>query len=63
MNVPMDPIVAPADARVHAPWPLWKRITAYAVLATLAVLSIRFIDRRVDVLVRESEGALPAAVR
>jgi len=35
---------APADARPHAPWPLWKRIVAYVALALIALLCIWYID-------------------
>jgi len=28
------------------PWPLWKKVLAYALLAALAAGSIWFIDRR-----------------
>jgi len=38
---------APADAAMHAPWPTWKKILAYAALAALAAVSIWVIDRRV----------------
>jgi len=33
-----------ADARPHAPWPLWKKLAAYAVLGALALASIWYID-------------------
>jgi hypothetical protein len=35
---------APADARTHAPWPLWKRVLAYAVLAAAASAAIWYVD-------------------
>ena len=28
------------------PWPLWKKVLAYAVLAALAGVSIWYVDRR-----------------
>jgi len=37
--------IAPADARPHKPWPLWRKILAYLALAALASVSIWFIDR------------------
>lgn len=50
MNPATDPTAAPADRREHAPWPRWRKLTAYALLLILALLSIWFIDRRVDAL-------------
>ena len=35
---------APADARPHPRWPLWKRALAYLVLALIALLCIGYID-------------------
>jgi hypothetical protein len=40
-----DPTIAPADAVPHHPWPIWRRILAYLLLAGLASVSIWFIDR------------------
>lgn len=37
---------APADARPHAKWPLWKVLLAYATLACLAAAAIWYIDLR-----------------
>jgi hypothetical protein len=37
---------APADARPHAAWPMWKKLLAYAALAFLAAAAIWFIDLR-----------------
>lgn len=42
--------IAPADARPHRPWPLWAKIAVYVFFFALAVLSVWFIDRRVDAL-------------
>jgi hypothetical protein len=35
---------APADAQPHAPWALWRKVLAYAVLAALAAASIWYVD-------------------
>jgi hypothetical protein len=37
--------IAPADAVPHRPWPAWRKIAAYLLLAALASVSIWFIDR------------------
>jgi hypothetical protein len=37
---------APADARPHPAWPMWKRLLGYATLAFLAAAAIWFIDLR-----------------
>jgi hypothetical protein len=37
---------APADARRHAIWPMWKKLLAYAALTCLAAGAIWFIDLR-----------------
>ena len=39
--------IAPADARPQLPWPRWRKILAYGLLAALAVASILYIDRGV----------------
>jgi hypothetical protein len=39
------PTIAPADAVPHRPWPIWRKVTAYLLLAFLASVSIWFIDR------------------
>lgn len=41
---------APADAQPHRPWRWPARLAAYAILLVLAIVSIWFIDRRVDAL-------------
>jgi hypothetical protein len=41
-----SPGIAPADAVPRAPWPMWRRILAYAILAAIACASIVFIDSR-----------------
>ena len=38
---------APADAAPHRPWPLWRKLLAYAALAALALASIYFVDLKV----------------
>lgn len=43
----MNPGIAPADARPHSPWPRWRRIVTYILLAALAIASILYIDRGV----------------
>lgn len=44
---------APADARPHAPWPIWRRAVAYLVLAGIALLCIWYVDRRAHVSVEQ----------
>ena len=39
-----SPTAAPADARDHAPWPLWKKVFAYVVLAVTASAAIWYVD-------------------
>jgi hypothetical protein len=41
---------APADARPHAPWPRPRKIAAYIILLAVALISVWFINRRVDAL-------------
>ena len=46
---PFNPLTAtngpaPADAVPHPPWPLWKRVLAYLVLAALAAVAIWYVD-------------------
>jgi hypothetical protein len=36
---------APADAKPHRKWPVWKRVLAYSTLAALAAASVWFVDR------------------
>jgi hypothetical protein len=48
---PRDPQPAPADARRHAPWPTWRIVAAYALLATLAAAGIWYIDLKAHELV------------
>jgi hypothetical protein len=38
------PTAAPADLRPHQPWPTWKKVTAYAVLAAGATAAIWYVD-------------------
>jgi hypothetical protein len=49
---------APADARQHAPWPAWKKVLAYAVLAALAAGAIWYVDLKAH---RPDGGKHPAA--
>ena len=35
---------APADALPHAPWPMWKKIFAYSLLAAVAAAAIWYVD-------------------
>lgn len=49
---------APADARPHAPWPLWKKVLAYAVLAAVASAAIWYVDLKAH---RPPETSAPAA--
>ena len=39
-----SPTAAPADLRPPQPWPLWKKVLAYAVLAAAAAAAIRYVD-------------------
>jgi hypothetical protein len=39
--------VAPADARPHAPWPVWKKAVGYLLLAALSFAAIWFVDVKV----------------
>ena len=39
--------IAPADAVPRAPWPQWRKITAYALLTALSLASIWYVDRKV----------------
>ena len=43
-TVDLGPGAAPADRRPHAPWPLWKRVFAYASLAGAAAAAIWYVD-------------------
>ena len=38
------PNPAPADAKPHRSWPLWKKVLAYLTLATIALIAIWYID-------------------
>jgi hypothetical protein len=49
---------APADARPHAPWPTWRKVLAYAVLAALAGAAIWYVDLKAH---RPDGKAYPAA--
>lgn len=44
MSEPLS-VPSPADARPHAPWPRWKIVLAYVVLAAVACTSIWLVDR------------------
>jgi hypothetical protein len=37
--------IAPADAKPHRRWPLWRIAIAYLLLTALASFSIWFIDK------------------
>jgi hypothetical protein len=45
-----NPGIAPADARPQRPWPLWAKLLAYTLFLALAIISVWFINRRVDAL-------------
>ena len=32
---------------IHPRWPVWRIVTAYAILAALAVASVWFVDQKV----------------
>jgi len=44
--------IAPADARRHRSWSAWAKVLAYAAFLALAIVSVWFINRRVDELAR-----------
>jgi len=37
--------IAPSDAVLRKPWPIWRMILAYLLMLALASVSIREIDR------------------
>jgi hypothetical protein len=39
--------IAPADAVPHAPWPAWRKVLAYVLLAALSLASIWIVDLKV----------------
>jgi hypothetical protein len=39
--------VAPADVRPHAPWPVWRKVVAYVLMAALSLAAIWFVDVKV----------------
>jgi hypothetical protein len=60
MSHHIDPsAIAPADARPHRPWSRPAKIMAYLLLLALALVSIWFINRRVDQLAHQPAPALP----
>ena len=54
-----NPTIAPADAVPHRPWPLWRKVSAYLLLAVLASVSIWFIDR--DAMRQQNQPIDPAS--
>ena len=40
-------MIAPADARPHASWPLWRKLLAYAAMSALSLAAIWFVDLKV----------------
>jgi hypothetical protein len=53
-----NPTPAPADARPHPRWPLWRVVLAYVVLAGMAAAAIWYVDLRA-----QRSGETPAANR
>lgn len=49
--------IAPADARPHPHWPLWRVVLAYLLLLALALFSIWGIDRRAMRLMNQVPAA------
>ena len=45
---------APADLRPHPRWPAPRKVLAYVILFALALVSIWFINRRVDQLANDA---------
>ena len=45
---------APADLRPHPRWSTPRKVLAYAILFLLALVSIWFINRRVDQLANDA---------
>jgi uncharacterized oligopeptide transporter (OPT) family protein len=39
--------IAPADARPHAAWPVWKKVLAYLVMSAVSLAAIWFVDVKV----------------
>jgi hypothetical protein len=39
--------MAPADALPRRPWPTWKKILAYLLLAALSLVAIWLVDLKV----------------
>jgi hypothetical protein len=39
--------IAPADAVPHAPWPTWRKVLAYVLMAALSLASIWIVDLKV----------------
>jgi hypothetical protein len=39
-----EPHPAPADVRPHAPWPTWRKVLAYVLLAAAAAFGIWLVD-------------------
>jgi hypothetical protein len=57
---PTTPTAAPADRRLHHPWPLPAKLAAYAILTALAIASVWFINRRVDALAQDQPVEIAA---
>lgn len=39
--------IAPADAVARAPWPAWRKVTAYVLMSLLSLAAIWFVDVKV----------------
>jgi hypothetical protein len=39
-----EPNPAPADTRPRAPWPTWRKVLAYVILAAAAAFGIWLVD-------------------
>jgi hypothetical protein len=60
---PHPDTAAPADLHEHRPWSLWAKVLAYLVYLGVAMVSIWFIDRRVDVTANDPDTAMNAEQR
>jgi hypothetical protein len=47
ITAPSQSGIARADARPHRPWPRWRIVLAYGLLATAAAGAIWLVDRKV----------------
>jgi hypothetical protein len=50
--------IAPADARPHAPWPMWRKVLAYVLLMALSLGAIWLVDVKVHRPQVQGDGSL-----